>query len=120
MAKSFMAKLTDFLKTIVLILPKLPSKWFDWLKWILIIGAISAIEKANPDAYLKYIIYISYAAILIDTYHHTNNIWCKFFLPKIDNSLNQMHDIIRDDEESIMRAIEEVRSFILNDPNSYL
>jgi hypothetical protein len=60
----------DFLRISVLyILSKLPSKWFDWLKWILIISAFSYIEKQNSDFYLMMVIYISYVAIFIDSYN---------------------------------------------------
>ncbi len=79
-------------------LPNFPSKWFDWLKWVLIIGAISAIEKQKPDEYLGIIIYISYAAILIDSYYYVYNIFYKICLEKeiasVDESCNMLRETL--------------------------
>lgn len=79
-------------------LPSFPSKWFDWLKWILIIGAISAIEKQSPDEYLGTIIYISYMAILIDSFYYVYNILYKIYLEKEIASVDESYNKLRDTE----------------------
>jgi hypothetical protein len=66
--ESILQEITKKKRTLISALSRLPSKWFDWLKWILIIGAFSIIEKKQQDSYLEYIIFLSYAAVLLDTY----------------------------------------------------
>lgn len=59
--------------TILEILPKLPSKWFDWLKFVLIIGALSLLNFNYKNGIIMLIIYISYLALFLDFYFFIYN-----------------------------------------------
>lgn len=94
---------TDYIKNETLeAISKFPSKWFDWLKWTLIIGALSVIEKQTPDNYLQFIIYVSYAAILLDAYFHIYNI-LKKYVEKFNASLDETCDQTRSALEKMLK-----------------
>lgn len=108
--------LLDYSKTTILpVVQKMPSKWFDWIKYIFIIGVFSIIKENTHDLYLSVIISISYLAILIDTYIFVHGLYFDTIFTPVDIRITQLESIyaeasnVLNERERINNEIERTK-----------